>query len=236
MRAAKQSPTRTENRLLAILTEDERSRLLSESISVRLKKRTILYYAGDIIKFCYFPVSGMISVLSTTESGKSLILDVVGNEGFVTAAALLQPPVAPYEVMTQIETRALRIKSEVLREEFKLGGNFQQLIMNYLHRLISQITQSALCHRFHTVEQRFASWLLLSSERIQSDEFSLQQECISQMLGVPRTSVSMTANPLLQRGIISYSRGRIEIVDRRKLEQVSCECYRMIKQETNALY
>ena len=236
MRAAKQSPAQTENRLLNALPEDERSRLLAESTPVRLKKRQILYSAGETIKFCYFPVSGMISVLSTTESGKSLILGIVGNEGFVSAAALLNPPVAPYEIMAQVETRALRVKVEVLREEFKQGGEFQQIIMNYLHQILSQISQSALCHRFHTVEQRFATWLLISSDRVNSEEFSLQQDCIGRMLGVPRTNVSMTANPLQQRSLISYSRGRIEIINRQRLKQVACECYRMIKRETATLY
>ncbi|MDQ4123223.1 MAG: Crp/Fnr family transcriptional regulator [Acidobacteriota bacterium] len=236
MSAAKQSSARTENRLLAALGENERLRLLSESTEIHLKKRTILYYAGDAIKFCYFPLSGMISVLATTESGKSLILGVVGNEGFVSAAALLLPPVAPYEVMAQAETHALRIKAEVLREEFKRGGEFQQLIMNYLHRLISQISQSAVCHRFHTVEQRFACWLLISGDRIQTDEFSLTQECISQMLGVPRTNVTMIATQFQDTGVISYRYGKIKIIDHQKLNRVACECYCVIKQETNSLY
>jgi CRP-like cAMP-binding protein len=138
--------------------------------------------------------------------------------------------------MAQDETRALRVKVEVLREEFKQGGEFQQIIMNYLHQILSQISQSALCHRFHTVEQRFATWLLISSDRVNSEEFSLQQDCIGRMLGVPRTNVSMTANPLQQRSLISYSRGRIEIINRQRLKQVACECYRMIKRETATLY
>jgi hypothetical protein len=110
MRAAKQDPAETGNRLLAALAVDERSRLLAESTLVHLKRRQILYSANDNIKFCYFPLSGMISVLSTTESGKSLILGIVGNEGFASAAALLQPPIAPYEIMAQVETRAIRVR------------------------------------------------------------------------------------------------------------------------------
>jgi CRP-like cAMP-binding protein len=231
MWAAKQSPVRTENHLLKDLAEDERSRLLSESTFVRLKKRQILYSAGDTIKFCYFPLSGMISVLSTTESGKSLILGIVGNEGFVTVAALLQPPVAPYEVMAQVETSALRIEAEILREEFKQGGKFQQLIMNYLHRVLAQITQSALCHRFHTVEQCLACWLLISADRVQMDEFSLTQQCLSQMLGVPRTNVTRVAAQLQNTGLINYRYGKIKIVDRQKLNRAACECYQAVKRE-----
>ena len=229
MRAAKQSSAKTENRLLAALPEDERSHLLSEATLVSLKKRQILYYAGDTIKFCYFPLSGMISVLSTTESGKSLILGIVGNEGFVSAAALLQPPIAPYEIMAQVETRALRIKAEILREEFKRGGKFQQLIMRYLHQILSQISQSAVCHRFHTAEQCFACWLLISADRIRTDEFSLTQQCISQMLGVPRTNVTLIATQFQNAGIINYRYGKIKIVDRQKLKGAACECYEVVK-------
>lgn len=231
MGATSQSPARTENFLLKPLPANVRARLLSESTEVYLKKRTILYCAGDTIRFCYFPVSGMISVLSTTESGKSLILGVVGSEGFVSAAALLYPPVAPYEVMAQVETRALRVKSEVLRREFEQGGEFQQLIMNYLHRVISQITQSALCHHFHTVEQCFASWLLIFADRAQTDEFSLTQQCISRMLGVPRTNVTMIATQFQDSGLINYRYGKIKIVDRQKLNLAACECYRAVKQD-----
>jgi CRP-like cAMP-binding protein len=231
MRAAKQSSAQTENGLLAALTEDERSRLLSESTPVRLKKRQTLYYAGDTIKFCYFPLSGMISVLPTTESGKSLILGIVGNEGFVSAAALLHPPLAPYEIMAQVETHALRIKSEILREEFKRGGKFQQLVMSYLHRILSQISQSAICHRFHTVEQCLACWLLISADRIQMDEFSLTQQCLSQMLGVPRTKVTLVAAHFQNTGLINYRYGKIKIVDRKKLKRAACECYEVFKQD-----
>jgi CRP-like cAMP-binding protein len=236
MSTAKQSLAQTENRFLVALGENERSRLLSESTLVRLKKRQILYYAGDTIKFCYFPVSGMISVLSTTESGKSLILGIVGNEGFVSAAALLQPPIAPNEIMAQVETRALRIKAEILREEFKRGGKFQQLIMSYLHQILSQISQSAVCHRFHTAEQCLACWLLISADRAQTNEFSLTQQCISQMLGVPRTNVTMIAAQFQNAGLINYRYGKIKIVDRQNLKRAACECYRVIKQETNSLY
>jgi CRP-like cAMP-binding protein len=231
MRAAKQSLAGAENRLLKALPENELERVLSESTLVSLKKRQILYSAGDTIKFCYFPLSGMISALSTTQSGKSLILGIVGNEGFVSAAALLQPPAAPYEIMAQVETHAVRIKAELLREEFKRGGEFQQLVMSYLHQILSQISQSAVCHRFHTVEQCLACWLLISADRIQMDEFSLTQQCLSQMLGVPRTNVTRVAAQLQNTGLINYRYGKIKIVDRQKLNRAACECYQVVKRE-----
>lgn len=236
MKAARQSSALTENRLLAALGANERARLLTDLTEVRLKRGTILYRVGETVNHCYFPLSGMISILSTTESGKSVILGIIGNEGFASVAALLRPPLAPYEITAQIETRALRVKADNLKTEFQRCGEFQQLILNYLHRILLQISQSAVCHRFHTVEERLACWLLFSSDRAGSNEFSMKQECIAQMLGVPRTNVSMTAHPLQQRGIISYSRGRIEIINRRKLEQTACECYRVVKRETNMLY
>lgn len=231
MRAAKQSPAGAENRLLKALPENELERLLSESTPVLLKRRQILYSSGDTIKFCYFPLNGMISVLSTIESGKSLILGIVGNEGFVSAAALLHPPVAPYEIMAQVETRALLVKAEVLRTEFKRGGKFQQLVLSYLHQILSQISQSAVCHRFHTVDQCLACWLLISADRIQMDEFSLTQQCFSQMLGVPRTNVTMIAAKFQDVGLINYRYGKIKIVDRQRLEKAACECYQVVKQE-----
>jgi CRP-like cAMP-binding protein len=236
MSAAKSSTVLTENRLLKALAKDERSRLISESTEVHLNRRTILYRAGETVKFCYFPLSGMISLLSAAGNGKSVIIGIVGNEGIAGVSALFDPPIAPYEVTAQIETAALRIKADVLRKEFERGGKFQRLIMGYLQQLLFQISQSAVCHRFHTVEQRFACWLLISADRAHSNEFSLRQECISQMLGVPRTNVSMTANPLQERGAISYHYGKIRIVDRLKLERAACECYHNLKPELGVTY
>lgn len=221
-----------ENRLLAALSEDEIARLLSELKPVRLKKRTLLYRAGDAVRYCYFPLSGMISLLSTAENGKSVIINIVGDDGLAGIAALLEPSITPYEVMAQIPVTALRVRADVLRKEFRRSGGFQVLVMHYFRRLLLHISQSAVCHSFHTVEQRLACWLLIASDRANTNEFSLTQQCLSQMLGVPRTSVSTAAHPLQQRGLISYKRGKIKLVDRRKLEQTACECYRIVKRES----
>lgn len=236
MTAAKQSSARTENRLLAALGENERSRLLSESIEVYLKRRTILYHPGDIVEYCYFPLSGMISLLSTAANEKSVIIGVTGSEGIVGVAALLPGASAPYEITAQIRVDAMRVKASVLRKEFKQSERFQQLVMNHLHRLLLQISQSAMCHSFHTVEERLACWLLISSERARSEELSLTQQCISQMLGTPRTNVSMIANAFQQQELIYYKRGIITIVDRLALEETACKCYRILKNQIDEFY
>jgi CRP-like cAMP-binding protein len=225
-----------ENRLLKALSEIECSRLLSNSTEVHLKRRTILYHSGDKVEYCYFPLSGMISLLSTTANEKSVIIGVTGNEGIVGVAALLPAASAPYEIMAQIPVNALRVKASVVRKEFKQSERFQQLVMNYLHRLLLQISQSAMCHSFHTVEQRLACWLLISSDCLHSDELSLTQQCISNMLGTPRTNITMIANALQEKGLIYYNRGIITIVDPEALEQTSCECYRILKNQIDEFY
>ncbi len=236
MRGARQSQSRIENRLLAILPENERLRLLSETTEVYLKRRTILYHPGDRVEYCYFPLSGIISLLSTVANEKSVIIGVTGNEGMVGIAALLPEASAPYEITAQIPVDALRVKAGVVRKEFKQSERFQQLVMSYLHRLLLQISQSAACHSFHTVEERLACWLLISSDRAGTDEISLTQQCISHMLGTPRTNVSMIANALQEQGLIYYKRGTITIVDLQALKETACECYGILKNQIDEFH
>lgn len=231
-----QSPKRIENRILASLPEDEYHRLLSNLQPVHLKKGTVIYQAGDQIKDCYFPLSGMISVLSTTEDHKTVEVAVIGNEGVIGIATVLQMNITPYQKIIQIQAEAMRIRADALKNEFHKGGKFQKLLLSYIHSLICQISQSAVCNRFHTVEQRMCRWLLLTSDRVRSDVFPLTQESISHMLGTPRTNVSMIANSLQQQGLIYYKRGIITIVDREELEETSCECYRIVKNQIDELY
>jgi CRP-like cAMP-binding protein len=225
-----------ENSMLKALGENQRNRLLLECTRVRLKRRTILYRAGETARYCYFPVNGVMSLLSTTENGKSVIIGVVGNEGIAGIAALLQPAFVPYEIMAQIETNALRIEAKVIRKEFRQSDRFQQIVMNYLRLLLLQISQSAVCHSFHTVEQRLACWLLITSDRTHTNQFSLTQQCISQMLGTPRTNVSMIANVLQKQGLIYSKRGTINIVEREELEDIACECYRIVKNQIDEFF
>lgn len=226
----------TENRLLSALPSETYQRLLPDLTTTCLNKGKVLYEAGDHVRACYFPVGGMISLLSTTEDGETIEVSMVGDEGMVGVPAILGVNITPYEIMVQIETDALMVKADVLRREFTRGGRLHDLLLRYTHALLCQISQSAVCNRFHTIDQRLCRWLLISRDRVHADTFPLTQEFISHMLGVPRTSVTMTAGELQRAGLILYTRGRITILDGNGLEAAACECYRVVKNETDNFF
>lgn len=219
------------NQLLAALPREDYTRILPGLEQVELVPSKILYEITDTVRHSYFPLSGMVSLLAITEAGNTIEVAMVGDEGMVGLPAVLGLNKAPYRVMVQIRGRAMRIRADSLRVEFARGGRLHDVLLRYTHTLLTQISQSAVCNHFHTVEQRLCRWLLVTQDRTHSNEFSLTQEIISHMLGTPRTHVTMRANVLQQKGLIRYSRGRIIIVDTRGLEAVSCECFRMVKGE-----
>jgi CRP-like cAMP-binding protein len=219
------------NRLLAALPREEYARLAPHLELVRLTPGKILYNAGDLVRHAFFPKAGMICLLSTTESGRTIEVGMIGNEGTSGIAIILRGAVTPCRVMVQLAGNAVRVRADVLRAEFNRGGRFQDLLLRYTHTLLVQIAQSAACNSFHTVEERLCRWLLVSRDRVQADTIHLTQEFLSLMLGVPRTSVTMIAGSLQKQGLIKYSRGKISILDRRRLEAVSCECYRVVRTE-----
>jgi hypothetical protein len=156
---------------------------------------------------------------------------MVSAEGCVGVTVILGMPVTPYEVNVQLEIgTAYKIPAAALKEEFNRGGKLQQLLLKYTHVLLKQITQSALCNRFHTVEERLCRWLLVARDRINSNSFTLTHESVAHMLGTPRTGVTMIAGQLQKEGLISYSRGRLCILDPERLESVACECYEITKE------
>ena len=191
----------------------------------------VLYESGDTMQYVYFPIDSIVSLLYVMESGASAEISVVGNEGIVGLPVILKNRMIPYEVTVQTETEAYRIKAEELQEEFDKGEALHELILRYLNVLIAEISQSALCHRFHTVEEALGRWLLTAQDRLNSESLHLTQEIISHALGVPRTGVTMAAGALQRAGLISYSRGKIKILDRERLEDNSCECFRIIHDE-----
>ncbi|HEX8351956.1 MAG TPA: Crp/Fnr family transcriptional regulator [Pyrinomonadaceae bacterium] len=198
---------------------------------VRLPRGKYLYHTGQQLLDAYWLNSGMVSLVATSQDGSSVEVGMVGSEGCVGALALLGLTVMPYEMNVQIEVEtAWRINVAALREEFNRGGKLQELLLQYMQVVLSQIVQSALCNRFHTVEQRLGRWLLLARDRVNSDTFLLTHEAIAQMLGTPRTGVTMIARHLQKEGLISYSRGRIIILDPKGIESVACECYSMTKE------
>lgn len=223
------------NRLLAALPRHEYERIFPRLRMVPLPKGKIIYDLGDQARHAYFPMNGMLSMLSITEDGSTVEVAMVGNEGMAGLPLMLKTERMPFRVMVQLPGNAMLMQGNLLREEFNRNGHFQLMLLRYAHTLVTQIAQSAACNRFHSVEQRLCRWLLIARDRVKTDTFHLTQEIISQMLGVPRTSVTMTAVNIQKMGLIQYSRGKIVILDRQGLENTACECYRLVAEEIEHL-
>jgi CRP-like cAMP-binding protein len=170
----------------------------------------------------------MISLLAITEDGSTTEISMVGNEGLVGVSPLLGVNQAPYRVQVQIPGTGLRLRTSVLVEEFSHGGPLHDLTLRYIHSLLVQISQSAACNRFHSIEQRLCRWLLVARDRVHSDTVALTQETLSHMLGANRTNVTTAAASLKMAGLIEYRRGVIHILNRQALESTACECYRVV--------
>ena len=219
------------NRILAALSQEEFSRFSDHLETVSLQKGDVVYLAGDKISHAYFPINGLLSLLSTTETGSTLEVAMVGIEGMVPLPTILRSELIPYEVCVRITTEAFKIRSDALQEEFDKGQSLQDALLRYLNVLIAQISQSTICNRFHALEAALSRWLLTVQDRLDSNTLDFTQEMISQALGVPRTGVTAAAGALQKAGLISYSRGKIVILDRPGLEARSCECYRIVHDE-----
>lgn len=220
------------NRILDALPQSDLGRILEHLKSVHLEKDEVVYAAGDKVRYAYFPIQGLLSLISTTETGSTVELAMFGNEGMVGLGAINKIGIIPYDVTVRIATDALRINAEVLQEEFDKGERLQELMLGHVSMLIAQISQSSICHRFHTIEEALSRWLLAVQDRVHSDTLHLTQETISHALGVPRTGVTTAACSLQRAGLIRYSRGKILILDRATLESHSCECYRVIRDQS----
>ena len=226
----------SENGILAALPEDVYQSILPDLRFVHLRKGTILYDAGDQIRDCYFPLTGMISLRSATDNNKTVEIAMVGSDALAGIAPVLQMNAAPYQEIVEIESSAMQIRTGALKASFEQGGKLRQLLLRSAYRLLCQITLSAGCNRFHTVEQRLCRWLLVTADTVKSDAFPLTQESIAQVLGTPRTNVSMIATPLAEAGLIGYKRGRITILDRERLKEAACHCYRIDKNQSSEIY
>jgi CRP-like cAMP-binding protein len=218
-----------DNSILASLPREEYERLQQSLELVRMVQGRTLYIAGGTIRHAYFLMGGMASLLSITEDGKAIEVGMIGNEGLVGIPAILGFNASPYQVVVQLPGNAMRVRADKLMTEFKRGGHLHDSLLRYAHTILTQISQSACCNRFHTVEARLCRWLLVSHDRVQSDTLHLTQEFLSQMIGVPRTSVTTVAGKLQRTGLIRYSRGKIRIIDQRGLEDASCECYKIVR-------
>lgn len=230
MRAALDTVS-SRNRILAALPYEEFARIRPQLEMIHLAKGKLVYITGDLIRHVYFPVRGLLSLLSATESGSTCELAMVGDEGAVGLPVILKNGVISYDVTVQIPVDAFRIRADVLRKEFERGERLQEYMLGYTHALIAQIAQLSICNRFHTIEKALIRWLLTAQDHVNTDTLNLTQENISNALGVPRTAVTMAARTLLNAGLIRYSRGNIVILDRAGLETNSCECYRILHDE-----
>jgi len=231
MLSSKASPSHFNNHLLAALPREEYARLSPHLEMVQLPAGRILYEAGGSIRYAYFLKGGMASLLSVTEDGDSVEVGMIGNEGVVGLPAILRINAAPYRVVMQLSGNALRLRADILKAEFSRGDRLQELLLSYMHTLLTQISQSAACNRYHTMKARLCRWLLISRDRVHTDTLHLTQEFLSQMIGAPRTRVTMVAGDLQRAGLIRYSRGKINILNKQGLEANSCECYRIVREQ-----
>jgi CRP-like cAMP-binding protein len=224
-----------QNHLLAALPAVDYERMDSQLTLVQLPLGEVLYESGSQLRNVYFPVSGVVSLVYTMHDGDTAEIAVVGNDGFVGVAILLGGGTTPSRAVVQIAGYAYQIASDTILDEFRRAGSMQLLLLRYVQALMTQMTQTAVCNRHHTVEQQLCRWLLLSLDRIASNEVSMTQELISNMLGVRREGVTVAARRLQEAGLIEYRRGNITVPDRTKLEAHGCECYAVVKEETDRL-
>ena len=224
-----------ENRLLAALPSDECQRLLPRLQQVSFSLGEVVYEFGGQLDYVFFPTTSIVSLLYTMENGTSAEMGLTGNDGVVGIALFMGGGTMPSRAVVQSAGDAIRMKAKVLQDEFALGGKFQQLLLRYTQALITQISQTAVCNRLHSVEQQLCRWLLLSHDRVKANELIMTQELIADMLGVRREGVTVAAGRLQDAGAISYVRGHIQILDRQKLEETVCECYRVVKEEFDRL-
>lgn len=191
----------------------------------------IIFQTGDSIRHVYFPLNGMVSLLSVTEQGNSVEIGFTGNEGIVGLPILLEKNEMPYQSMVQVAAQCLRIESKIIVNLFEQSNVFRKNSLQYVHLVLKQVSQTCVCNHFHNIEARLCRWLMVMCEHSQEKRLSLTQEFLAHMLGVQRTSVGMVANDLQSRGVIRYSRGKIEVIDVEALRGNTCECYHIIKSE-----
>ena len=219
------------NRILGALPDEEFGRIAPHLNAVTFEKDEIIYLSEAPIEYVYLIESGLVSLLSTTETGSTIEIAMLGKEGVVGLPVILKNRIIPYEVRVRFRSEALKIKAEIFQEEFDKGQVLHEFVLRYLNVLITQISQSSICNRFHTIEATLSRWLLTVQDQINSNTLYLTQQVISQALGVPRTGITVAAGALQTAGAIRYSRGKIVILDRMRLESRSCECYRIMRGE-----
>ena len=224
-----------QNNVLAALEPAARDRLYPHLQLVAMPLGRVLYESGDTLRHVYFPTDCIVSLLYVMENGASAEISVVGNEGLIGIALFMGGETTPSRAIVQSAGHAYRLIGQVLKDEFHRNGHMQLQLLRYTQALITQMAQTAVCNRHHSVDQQLCRWLLLSLDRLSSDELTMTQELIANMLGVRREGVTEAAGKLQKLGVIRYARGKITVLDRPKLDELCCECYAVVKTETDRL-
>jgi CRP-like cAMP-binding protein len=234
--SASSRPSPASNRLLAALPPEDFARLQPNLEFAPLPLGWAVYESGDTQGYVYFPTDAIVSLMYVLADGASTELAVVGNDGLVGIALFMGGETTPSRAVVQSAGEGYRLKSSILKAEFERGGMLQHLLLRYTQALITQMTQTAVCNRHHSVDQQLCRWLLLSLDRLPSNELRMTHELIADMLGVRREGVTEAAGTLQAAGLIQYSRGKITVLDRLKLEARVCECYGVVRRETDRLF
>jgi CRP-like cAMP-binding protein len=228
-------PTPLQNHLLAALPAEVHERVIPHLVSVDMPLGKVLYEAGDPEDYVYFPTDCIVSLLYVMTDGDSAEISVVGNEGIVGVAVFMGGQSTTSRAIVQSAGHAYRLSGKRLKEEFDRHGVLLHLLLRYSQALLTQMAQNAVCNRHHTIDQQLCRWLLLSLDRLSSNQLAMTQELIANMLGVRREGVTEAAGKLHKLGVIDYRRGLITVLNRPRLEQLSCECYAVVKTETDRL-
>jgi len=223
------------NRLLAALPAEDYARLAPELDLIPMTLGWAIYESGGSLGYVYFPTDAIVSLLYVLADGDSTELGVVGNDGLVGISLFMGGETTPSRAVVQSAGHGYRLRASIVKSEFRQGGALQHLLLRYTQSLITQMMQTAVCNRHHSVDQQLCRWLLLSLDRLPSNELVMTQELIADMLGVRREGVTEAAGNLQAAGLIHYSRGKITVIDREKLEARVCECYAVVRRETDRL-
>jgi CRP-like cAMP-binding protein len=229
------APYPTENHLLAALPDAERQRWLPQLERVEMPLGRVLYESGGTLSHVYFPTTSIVSLLYVMENGASAEIAVVGNEGIVGISLFMGGESTSSRAVVQSAGLGFRLDAQTMKDEFDRAGSVLHLLLRYTQALITQMAQTAVCNRHHSLDQQLCRWLLLSLDRLQGNELVMTQELIANMLGVRREGVTEGALKLQQAGLIRYARGHISVLDRPGLEKRSCECYSVVKREYDRL-
>jgi CRP-like cAMP-binding protein len=235
LHSAPDSHTPQCNHLLAALPAAEQEQIYPRLQLVEMPLAKVVYEPGDVLRYAYFPTDCIVSLLYVLEDGASTEISIVGNDGLIGLTLFMGGGTTPSRAVVQSGGHAYRLPGQTLREEFHRNATIRLLLLRYTQALITQMAQTVVCNRHHTVDQQLCRWLLLSLDRLPSSELTMTHELIANMLGVRREGVTAAVGKLQALGVINHSRGHITVLDRPALERLSCECYAVVKRETDRL-